>query len=241
MACAAAGAAVMGLLAVPAQADSPAITQIQLDMNPPPCGGICVTLTVTNPVAGTITLKVTGHTPGSDFVDTGAFKTVTIVPGQTTYDVCFDDVTQLIAGQGFNTLRVEFESSTISPLDGTTTKSDSFNCTSASPSPSSSPTPSPGVSPSPRTSPSPGTSPSPRSSASPGQSPSPGASPSPGSSSSPGGPGSPGASSSPGASTSGLASTGGFNFIVVLVGLLLLASGLALALVATSRRQASQG
>src|SRR5262249_50182893 len=93
---------------------------------------VCVTLTVDNPVAGTITLKLTGHTPGSSvFVDTGAELMFTIVPGTTKYTGCFANVSSFVAGQGFNTLRVEFKSSDIANLNGTTTKSVSFApCTS---------------------------------------------------------------------------------------------------------------
>src|SRR5262245_48156471 len=93
---------------------------------------VCVTLTVDNPVAGTITLKLTGHTPGSSvFVDTGAELAFTIVPGTTTYTACFENVSSIVAGQDFNTLRVQFQSSDIPNLQGTTTPSVSFApCTS---------------------------------------------------------------------------------------------------------------
>jgi len=94
---------------------------------------VAVTLTVDNPVAGTITLKLTGHTPGSSvFVDTGAELSFTIVPGTTTYTRAFEDVASFIEPD-FNTLRVEFKSSDIANLGGTTTKSVSFSpCTSPS-------------------------------------------------------------------------------------------------------------
>src|SRR5215472_1993693 len=92
---------------------------------------VCVTLTVANPAAGTITLKLTGHTPGSSvFVDTGAELVFTIVPGTTTYTACFEDVSSFLEPD-FNTLRVEFKSSDIANLNGTTTKSVAFSpCTS---------------------------------------------------------------------------------------------------------------
>src|SRR5262249_1749068 len=84
---------------------------------------VCVTLTVDNPVAGTITLKLTGHTPGSsDFVDTGAELTFTIVPGTTTYTACFENVHSFIEPD-FNTLRVEFKSRERATLKGRTPKS----------------------------------------------------------------------------------------------------------------------
>src|SRR5262245_5914504 len=87
---------------------------------------VCLTLTVDNPVAGTITLKLTGHTPGSSvFVDTGAELSFTIVPGTTTYTACFENVSAIIEPD-FNFLRVEFKSSDIANLNGTTTKSDDF-------------------------------------------------------------------------------------------------------------------
>src|SRR5262249_48444964 len=99
---------------------------------------VCVTLTVDNPVAGTITLKLTGHTPGSSvFVDTGAELSFTIVPGTTTYTACFENVSSFVEPD-FNFLRVEFKSSDIANLQGTTTKSVTFApCTSPSTTPTS--------------------------------------------------------------------------------------------------------
>src|SRR5262249_20088361 len=56
--------------------------------------------------------------------------TFTIVPGTTTYTACFENVHSFIEPD-FNTLRVEFKSSDIANLEGTTTKSVSFSpCTS---------------------------------------------------------------------------------------------------------------
>jgi hypothetical protein len=110
---------------------------------------VCVSLTIDNPAAGTIVLELTGHTPGSSvFVDTGARLSFTVVPGTTTYTGCFENVSSFTAGHDFNTLRVEFASSDIPNLQGTTTKSVSFApCTSPSPTPtptpSETPTPTP--------------------------------------------------------------------------------------------------
>src|SRR5215469_11313862 len=123
-------AAAVALSAGPVHADSePTIASIGTQG----CANdrVCVTLTVDNPVAGTITLKLTGHTPGSSvFVDTGAELSFTIVPGTTTYTACFENVSSFIEPD-FNTLRVEFKSSDIANLKGTTTKSVDFSpCTS---------------------------------------------------------------------------------------------------------------
>jgi hypothetical protein len=123
----------VGLLsAAPVQADStPAIASI--DAQGCANDAVGVTLTVDNPVAGTITLELTGHTPGSSvFVDTGARLSFTIVPGTTTYTNSFQNVSSFTAGKDFNTLRVEFASSDIANLGGTTVKSVSFSpCTPA--------------------------------------------------------------------------------------------------------------
>src|SRR5262249_49496692 len=65
--------------------------------------------------------------PGSSvFVDTGAALSFTIVPGTTMYTGCFENVSSFVAGKDFNTLRVEFASSDIANLNGTTTKSVDF-------------------------------------------------------------------------------------------------------------------
>lgn len=131
--CAAVAAVWVGLLAAPAHATAgPAITGITIDSQA--CAGVCFHLAVDDPTAGTITLKLTGHRPGTaDWVDTGVqHVTVTVVPGQTSYQDCFGDVSSLIAGKGFNSLRIEFVSSTLPNLNGTTTKSASFMCSGGS-------------------------------------------------------------------------------------------------------------
>src|SRR5437660_8654222 len=171
---------------------------------------VCVTLEVANPVAGTITLELTGHTPASpDFVDTGARLTFTIVPGTTTYMACFDNVASFVEPD-FNTLRVEFASSDIPNLQGTTTKSDSFKpCASTTPTPTPTPTPSATPTPTPTGTPTP----TPTASATPTPTGSPTATPT---------------ASQPAGSTptptpsgggAGLAMTGGFDFRFPLAGL----------------------
>lgn len=124
----------MALAAVPAHASSnPAITDIAVESQA--CANICFRVTVDNPAAGTITLRLTGHTPGGgdDWVDVGApHVTLDIAAGKTSYEGCFGDVSQLIAGKGFNSLRIDVLSSTVPNLEGTTTKSASFTCSSGS-------------------------------------------------------------------------------------------------------------
>ena len=131
---AAAAAGWMGLVALPAQADSgSAVTGIAIESQA--CTNVCFQLTVDNPTAGTITLRLTGHTPGGgdDWVDVGAPQvTLDIVPGQTSYQACFGDVSQFIANKGFNSLRIDIVSWTVPNLAGTTTKSASFTCTGGS-------------------------------------------------------------------------------------------------------------
>jgi len=193
---------------------------------------VCVTLTVDNPVAGTITLKLTGHTPGSSvFVDTGARLSFTIVPGTTTYTDCFGDVSSVTAGLGFNTLRVEFESSDIPNLQGTTTKSVSFEpCTSTTPTPtptpSGTPTPTPSGTPTPTPSGTP--TPTPSGSATPTATAShpPGSTPTPTVSSGGGG--------------GGLAQTGGLDYRFVLAGLVFLVAGLSVLGVSAARSRSAQ-
>jgi len=203
---------------------------------------VCVTLEVDNPVAGTITLKLTGHTPASsDFVDTGARLTFTIVPGTTTYMDCFDNVASFVEPD-FNTLRVEFESSDIPNLQGTTTKSDSFKpCTSTSPTPTPSATPTP----------TPSGTPTPTPSGTPTASPSGTPTPTPTASATPTPTGSPTATptaSQPAGSTptptpsgggAGLAMTGGFDFRFPLAGLVLLVAGLSVLGVSLARSRAA--
>jgi hypothetical protein len=203
---------------------------------------VCVTLTVDNPVAGTITLELTGHTPGSmDFVDTGARLEFTIVPGTTTYTACFTDVSSFIEPD-FNTLRVEFASSDIPDLQGTTTKSDSFSpCTSSTPTPtpSGTPTPTPSGTPTPTPSGTPTPTPSGTPTPTPSGSPTPTGSPSPTPSGGGGGGGSPAPTSTPGGG-GGLAQTGGLEFGFVLVGLVLLVAGLSVLGVTRARSRPTQ-
>jgi uncharacterized membrane protein YgcG len=124
----------MALASSPAHAaDNPAITSIAVDSKA--CANVCFVVSVDNPAPGTITLRLTGHTPsgGSEWVDIGAPHVVLdIVSGTPSYRACFGDVSQLIAGKGFNSLRVDVVSSTVPGLTGTTTKSDSFSCTGGS-------------------------------------------------------------------------------------------------------------
>jgi hypothetical protein len=201
------------------------------------CAGnkVCVTLTVDNPVAGTITLKLTGHTPGSAiFVDLGARLTFTIVPGQTTYTDCFADVSAAIAGQDFNTLRVEFASSDIPNLQGTTVKSVSFPpCATPTPSPTPTPTGTPTPTPSGSPSPTPSGTPTPTPPGSP--SPTPGASPPPGSTPTP-----VASPSGGGGAGAGLAMTGGLDLRFLLAGVLILLAGLAALVVSVVRNRSSQ-
>jgi hypothetical protein len=230
-------------MATPAHATgSPAIvgitvTSLQGDCSAP---SVCVQVTLNNPEAGTIVLKLTGHTPGSSvFVDTGApNQTLQVDASHTTYTICFGDVTQFVSGKGFNTLRVEVASASAG-ITGTDTKSRSFSlCGQASP------TPSPSESPSPTPSPSTSPSPSPTPSSTPSESPSPGASssPTPTSSSTPGQGGGGGtASPTPTPSmtaSAALAMTGGLDGRLLLAGLALLVAGLALFLVARARKEA---
>lgn len=191
---------------------------------------ICATVTLENPTSGTITLMLTGHTPSSDvFVDTGLHVDITIDPSHTEYTACFGDVSAAIQGKGFNTLRVEIFSTTVTGLEGTTTKSASIPPCGGTPTPTPSSTPTP--TPTPTATPTPSTSPSPSPSTSPRTTPSPSGSPSPGSSSSP----TPTPSASVGGA--GLALTGGFDGRFPLIGLPMLVFGIALALVASRRRR----
>jgi hypothetical protein len=202
---------------------------------------VCVTLTVDNPTAGTIALELTGHTPGSSvFVDTGARLSFTIVPGTTTYTGCFDNVSSFTAGHDFNTLRVEFFSSDIANLDGTTTKSVSFApCTSASPTPTPTPTPSgtPTPSPSGSPTPTPSGSPTPTPSGRPTPTPSGSATPTPTASQPPGSTPTPSGGQGGG---SGLAQTGGFDFRFLLAGLAILVIGLSVLGVSAARSRSAQ-
>jgi hypothetical protein len=138
-------AACMGLVAMPAYAAStPAVTG-PIVIQSQACANVCFQLTVDNPTAGTITLRLTGHTPGGgdEWVDVGApHVPVTIVAGQTSYQGCFGDVSQFIANKGFNSLRIDIVSWSFPELEGNTTKSGSFTCTGGS---SPTPTPSGGV------------------------------------------------------------------------------------------------
>lgn len=196
----------------------------------------CVTLTVDNPVAGTITLELTGHTPGSPvFVDTSARLSFTIVPGTTTYTGCFENVSSFTAGNAFNTLRVEFASSDIPNLQGTTTKSDSFTpCTSSTPTPTPSETPTP--TPSGTPTPTPSGTPTPTPSGTPTPTPS-GTTPTPPTSQPPGSTPTPTGSPSGGG---GLALTGGFDFRFLLAGLVLLVVGLSVLGVSLARSRSAQ-
>lgn len=221
------------LVAAPAGATSgpPTVTGITTQ-----CSGgdkVCADVTVDSPAAGTITLMLTGHTPSSSvFVDTGLHVTITVDADHTDYQACFDNVSSVIQGMGFNTLRVEIFSSTVPGLEGTTTKSQSFEpCGEGTPTPT--PSPSPSASPSP--SPSPSSSPSPSPSGSPNPSPSPSASPSPGGSPTPTSAPSPTPSAAVGGA--GLALTGGFDGRFPLIGLPLLVLGITLLLVTSRRRR----
>jgi cell division septation protein DedD len=192
------------------------------------CAGdkVCVTLTVENPVAGTIILELTGHTPSSKvFVDTGARLRLTIVPGTTTYTGCFLNVSSFVEPD-FNTLRVEVASSDIAGLQGTETKSDSFSpCTSTSPTPTPTPpgSPPPSQTPTPPQSPTPtpphSPTPTPTTSQPAGSTPTPTATP---------------------AGGGGLAQTGGFQFGFVLAGLVLLVAGLSVLGVTRARSRSTQ-
>lgn len=196
---------------------------------------VCVTLTVDNPVAGTITLKLTGHTPGSSvFVDTGARLSFTIVPGTTMYTDCFGNVSSFTAGHDFNTLRVEFFSSDIANLNGTTTKSNSFSpCTSSlPPTPTPTPTP-PGGTPTPTP---PGGTPTPTP---PGGTPT----PTPHGSPTPTGSQPAGMTPTPTGGQGGggpLALTGGLDFRFLLAGLVLLVIGLSVLGVTAARGRSAQ-
>ena len=194
---------------------------------------VCVTLTVDNPVAGTITLELTGHTPGSMvFVDTGARLSFTIVPGTTTYTGCFQNVSSFTAGHGFNTLRVEFASSDIANLEGTTTKSVSFApCTSPTPTPTPTPSGTPTPTPSGTPTPTPSGTPTPTPSGTSTPTPTPTASQQLTSTPTPTG--------SPSGGV-GLAQTGGFEFRLLLGGLGLLVVGLSVLVLSAARSRSAQ-
>jgi cell division septation protein DedD len=186
---------------------------------------VCVTLTVENPVAGNITLELTGHTPASKvFVDTGARLPFTIVPGTTTYTDCFLNVSSFVEPD-FNTLRVEFASSDIAGLNGTDAKSNSFEACSST----ATPTPTPPGSPPPSQTPTPPQSPTPTPPHSP--TPTPTTSQPAGSTPTP--------TATP-AGGGGLAQTGGFQFGFVLAGLVLLVAGLSVLGVTRARSRSSQ-
>jgi len=201
----------------PAHADSlPSISSIVADQDTP-CANVCFTVDVANPVAGTITLMLTGHVAGTGDVwpDTGApHFTLTIAPGTTSYHACFGDVSQFLAGKNFNTTRIAVVASTIPGLQGTTSKSNSFNCVAGSG----------------------GSGSSGDYSGSGGSGGSSGGSLSGGSSS-----GSASGSGSGSSSTTALANTGGFDYRFVLAGLSLLFAGLGLLLVPAARRRFSRG
>src|SRR5215472_9830507 len=198
---------------------------------------VCVTLTVDNPVAGSITLKLTGHTPGSSvFVDTGAELSFTIVPAQTTYTNCFEDVSSFIEPD-FNTLRVEFKSSDIANLNGTTTKSVSFSpCTSPTPTPTPKGTPTPTPTPSGTPTPTPSGTPTPTPKGSPTPTPTGSPTPTPTASAPPGSTPTP----TGGGSGGGLAMTGGLEYPLLLGGLLFLVAGLAVLGVTRARSRSAR-
>jgi hypothetical protein len=98
------------------------------------CSGGVTTgvLTVDNAVAGdTVTLEVYAHSPGSGlWVPTGSTETITMVADQSTYDFSLTVGTPYVPNSGtdlYNALRVQVLSTT-GTFDGTTTKSDSYEC-----------------------------------------------------------------------------------------------------------------
>jgi hypothetical protein len=142
--------AVVALITMPAHAgESPEITSLTItSLASAGCSSpnVCIAMIVDSPQPGSIELELTGHRPGtSGFVDTGApHVVVPIVPDQMTYTACFGDVTSFAIGQGFDILRVEVASTTVSGLEGTPTKSDDFAlCTPARRHRLPSPTPAP--------------------------------------------------------------------------------------------------